>query len=236
MKKIMGKIKIWAILIISILIITFISIGLITEIINNVDIRPQVLQIILYVSIIGWAFYGFICIMKKLKQKKIDIIEYNKELNINFSTKIFFKDYLKLSFELKRVNIYFIFNVLFFLIITFFLSERQNIDLLYSILFISVISIFYMYIIFLRAKNIFNTNKSLNEFLTYQINNDLLLIKGETFQDSSLWERFVKIQETKNFFLCYANKIFVIFIFKKEFSEEELIEFRKFLKSLPIKN
>jgi len=228
----MSKSKTWAILILLSLLI-LLEIFILWDAVST----KQIFVILVSVNIILWAIYGIIYQIKKLKRKNISIVEYDKELNINFSTKILYKDYLKLSFELlfKRPHIYFMLNVAFFIIISSLTNDEisnSNFYLFYGL--VVIFPIFYLFITFRSAKQIFSTNKSLNENLTYQIKNDSLYIKSETSEGTTLWTRFIKIQETKNFFLCYADKIVATFIYKKAFKENELIEFREFLKSLPV--
>jgi hypothetical protein len=87
---------------------------------------------------------------------------------------------------------------------------------------------------YFKIKEMYKSNKVLHEQVSYSLTQNNIIIKGETFDSTLTWSHFTAIQETKQFFLLYQNPQIVTLLDKKMFQEMDLIEFKKFLLSLPI--
>ena len=104
---------------------------------------------------------------------------------------------------------------------------------------------FYIYIIIgifillpvltvIQIKKLYKTNKIFQEQLDYCITNDSINIKGNTIDSTQKWTHFYQVRVTKNFFMFYQGKMVATLLDKKMFSENELREFNKFIKSLNV--
>jgi hypothetical protein len=69
----------------------------------------------------------------------------------------------------------------------------------------------------------------------YILTNDAIQIFGESANSTQKWNNFIKIKETKNFFLLYQNKAIATLIDKWKMNDQEVVSFRKFTQSLDLK-
>ena len=88
---------------------------------------------------------------------------------------------------------------------------------------------------FYRIKKLYNSNIIFQENLEYILNNESIHIHGDTVESTQKWSRFFKIKETKSFFMLYQGEGVATLLDKKMFNNDDLQEFRRFIKSLKVK-
>lgn len=123
-------------------------------------------------------------------------------------------------------------------LLTLIVNRENMMDQLNSNYFILIfIGLFLLSPLFtlIQIKKHYNTNSIFKEKLNYNLTNDSIHIKGETIDSIQKWARFYQVRETKNFFMFYPRKMVATLIDKKMFSENDLQEFKEFIKSLNLK-
>ena len=157
--------------------------------------------------------------------------KYTGNLNLNFSGQISYKDYRNTALEMYFKRRWFMLAlILLFIVILLMLGNTGILIVLWL-----VILLIFPFLIIRSAKKLYKQNKTLSEKLTYHLDNEKITITGETVNSTQSWSRLFAIKETKDFFLLYHDSIVANFLDKKMFSNEEIVEFRKFVKSLNIK-
>lgn len=238
------------------LLIIFCSIMLLIFAIALIAIIPGVLnkgsEVQMSIKEILTSFIGFFIVIslliiglkngiKKIKKEKvIETIDYDKELNINFTGQIEYLDYrnLILGISFKKPIYLVVLGIMLLFSLTFFANKENMVSQLDSNYFIFiVIGIFLLspFFTLIQIKKLYNTNSIFQEKLDYNLTNDTIHIKGDTVDSTQKWTRFYQIRETKKFFMFYQGKMVATLIEKKMFSETELNEFQSFIKSLNVK-
>jgi len=196
-------------------------------------------------TVIGFVFVSLIFTMglmrgiQKVKKDKKKIIAYEGTLNLNLTGQIAYKDYRNVLFELNLKNpFYIIFICIFILILLSIMLGNSDLGNRHSFI---IISVFFVVLIspisiLLRTKKLYQTNKMFQERMDYTLTNEFIHIKGETVDSTQKWARFYKVKETKRFFLFYQGEGVATFLDKKMFSENELDDFRQFIRSLDLKS
>ncbi len=174
------------------------------------------------------------------KDKVIEPIIYDKELNINLSGKIEYIDYRNLILGLSFKNpIYLISFGITLLFSMNYISygENMNDQSGFKYLTFIFIGVFLISSIFtlVKIKNLYNSNSLFHEKLNYILTNESIQIKGDSIDSTQKWTRFYQFKESKKFFLFYQGKEIATLIDKKMFSEPDLKEFQNFIQSLNIK-
>jgi hypothetical protein len=198
-------------------------------------------------SSIGFLIVTFLLLIglkngiRKVKSDKlIDIIDYNKNLNINLNGIIEYLPYRNLVMGLSFKKPGFI--VALGLILMFSLSlmvnrEYMTIPSESDYLMFVLIGIFILspVLTLIQTKRLYNKNIIFQERLNYSLTNDSIRIKGETVDSVQKWAHFQRIRETKRFFMLYRGKMDATLLDKKMFSVNDLYEFQTFTKSLKLK-
>lgn len=179
-------------------------------------------------------------IRKVKKEKKIALIEYDKELNINLTGKIEYADYRNLILGLSfRKPLYL--GVLGIMLLSSLSILWNKEDLMNQAdsnyyIFISLgVLLLFPFIILFQIKRIYRTSKLFHQKLNYSLTNDSIRITGETVDSTQRWTHFYQIRETKRFFMFYQGNMVATLLEKKMFSENELQEFSEFIRSLNVK-
>jgi hypothetical protein len=169
------------------------------------------------------------------KEKIIEIIPFSEKLEIYLSGQIGFKDYRNLIFgQTYKRPFYIIFSGLLIVFLLTFLpnnSKLSNQSFYYLYIFLGIFIVSPIFTLF-RIKELYKTNKIFHEQLDYYINNDFIRIKGETIDSTQKWNRFYKIKETKDFFMLYNSNLAATLIDKKMFKDNEINDFKRFIRSL----
>lgn len=179
-------------------------------------------------------------ISKVKKERVIQMVDYDKVLNIKLSGKIEYVGYRNLIMGLSFKKP--IFMVLLGLMILFSLMFLVNSDKMmeelgsnYFVFIIIGIFLLSPILTLIEIKRLYKTNMIFHERLNYILDNDSINIKGNTVDSTQKWAHFYQIRETNNFFMLYHGKIVATLLDKKMFSESELQDFQSFIKSLNIK-
>lgn len=179
--------------------------------------------------------------IKKIKKDKvIETINYNKDLNIDLTGQIEYIDYrnLILGLSFKKPIYIVVLGIMLLFLLTFIVNRETMMNQLHSNYFIIIfVGVFLLSPLFtlIQIKRHYNTNSIFQEKLNYNLTNDSIHIKGDTVDSTQKWTHFHQIRETKNFFMFYHGKMVATLIDKKMFSENDLREFQNFTKSLNLK-
>ena len=219
------------------LIIMFLS-----QLAYNYEIRIPVNDILITIAgfllVVALLIVGLINGIKTIKKSKVvDIIEYNKILEINFSGRINYTEYrnLIIGLSFKRPMYLVLLSTIFLFTIPFIINRAYMINNIDSYLFVFIFyGVYLLSPVFniLQIRKLYNSNKNFQEPLNYILTNESINIKGNTIESTLKWTHFIQIKETKNFFLFYTGKSVATLLDKKMFSESDLQEFHNFFKSL----
>lgn len=179
-------------------------------------------------------------IKKVKKEKLVDVVEYEKELNIHLTGQISYKDYRNLIFGLSfRRPIYLVVLGIVLMWVLSFLNTTNDMVIQsssdYFLIFPIVVMLLIPFFTLFQIKRIYNTSKIFQEKLDYYLTNEAIRIKGETVDSTQKWAHFYQIRVTNRFFMFYQGKLVATLLDKKMFSESELQEFTEFIKSLNVK-
>lgn len=153
-------------------------------------------------------------------------------------TKIEFKDYLNWNIQMiLRRPIMLVFPIA----ISFILFN--NIDLILSFDIFSVIYVVVVLLIIIwmpiktrqKIKKDFESNKTLQEEITYQFTNEKIEITGETFHSEVSWTTVFKVNELKDWFMIYQGNNAVNLVPKKNFTPQQKQDLRNLITSHNIK-
>ena len=85
-----------------------------------------------------------------------------------------------------------------------------------------------------QTKKIYNTSKIFHENVYYCLNNNIVKIKGDTFDSEIRWTHYYKMKETRNFFVLYQGNMVANLLHKKFMNLNDIDEFRLFIRSLKL--
>jgi YcxB-like protein len=194
-----------------------------------------------FLIVISLLIFGLRNGIKKVKKDRlIEIVDYDKVLNINLTGQIEYLDYrnLILGLSFKKPIYLVVLGIMLLFLLTVLVNRENMMNQLDSKYFIFIfIGVFFLSPIFslIQIKRLYKTNKIFQEQLNYILTNDSINIKGITVDSTQKWTHFYQIRETKNFFMLYHGKMVATLLDKKMFSESELHDFRNFIKSLNVK-
>ena len=245
----MKKLKGWIVIIfcsIMLMIFAIALIAIISGILNKgSDVQMSIKEILTssvgFLIVISLLIIGLKNGIKKIeKDKVIETINFNKDLNIDLTGQIQYIDYRNLILGISfKKPIYLVFLGIMLLFSLTFIINRENMmnqfDSNYFIFIIIGVFLLSPLFTLLQIKRLYNTNSIFKEKLNYNLTNDSIHIKGDTVDSIQKWTHFYQIKETKMFFLFYHGKMVATLIDKKMFSENELREFQEFIKSLKLK-
>lgn len=179
-------------------------------------------------------------VMKLKKDKLIDIVDYYGILNINLTGQIKYADYRNLILELNyKKPIYLVVIAVFLLfLLSFLVNSEMMMNQFNSYYFIYIffgIFLFFPFLTIFQIKRQYKSNKIFHEILVYKLTNDSIQIIGDTVDSIQKWTRFYQIRITKNFFMFYQGTSVATILDKRMFSDNEIQEFNKFIRSLKIK-
>jgi uncharacterized membrane protein YhaH (DUF805 family) len=192
------------------------------------------------VIIIALLVFGLRNGIRRLKsEKSIEIIPYTGRLGIQLQGKISYRDYRNLILAMTyKKPVYLVFICIFILLLLSFLSNSQNWkdqnEMLLPVFIFICMFMLSPFIALMQVRKIYLTSKMFHEQLQYDLKNESIHIKGETFDSTLSWDHFYRIRETDQFFLLFHGKAVAMLLDKKMFKREELDEFRKFTLSLKL--
>jgi hypothetical protein len=100
------------------------------------------------------------------------------------------------------------------------------------------ILIFFVFMIvrtYFSLKNVFYSNKQIQEAISYTFTNENIYTKGETFEGDFTWNTVYKVKENKDWFLIYQSAQVMNMVQKKHFAKEHILELRNIIKSNKVK-
>ena len=163
------------------------------------------------------------------------------EKEIVIKPNYFFWDYFKVNLfiHVNKVSYYIIIplSFIFILLDIYYINIGQK-KVIEIFEFPSIVFLLLPLIIFLSVYRITKhslSNKKLKEDIKIIITYQNLKYQGDTFNIKYNWDDFIKIKETKNWFLFYINKKQAQVIRKKDLHDNELNELKEILNSLNVK-
>lgn len=102
-----------------------------------------------------------------------------------------------------------------------------------SPLFFVIFAFLLPIIIFFNAKRAFTSSSRITEYITYRFEKQWIFLKGQSFETKMSWDKIVKVKETKSWFLIYQTKYLANLIPKTEMTNQQIIEMRDILRSIP---
>jgi hypothetical protein len=186
---------------------------------------------------IAFLFFGVLEGIKLVKGEKPEAtIPFHETMDIRVQGTIAYKDYRNviLGMNMDKPLMWVAIAIILVACISAFSNpENSNASFYGIVLALFVIS---PLLVLLYIKHLYNTSSYFKSAVEYHITNNSIHMKGEAVEATIQWSYFYKKKETKFFFLFYQGKMLATFIDKKMFSEKELEQFHRFVRSLPIKN
>jgi len=132
--------------------------------------------------------------------------------------------------------IVFLFILLVFFIIKESVDGSTEKDLLQSVpLWFAILILFIAIRSFFSVRFAFNSNKNIQESITYIFTDNKIRMVGETFDEDVPWSSVYKIKENKDWFLIYQSAKVMNMVPKKFFTKEQISELRNMIKTNNIK-
>lgn len=88
---------------------------------------------------------------------------------------------------------------------------------------------------YFSLKNVFYSNKQIQETIYYTFTNESISTKGETFDADFTWNTVHKVKENKDWFLIYQSAQTMNMIPKKNFAKDQIFELRNIIKNNDVK-
>lgn len=89
---------------------------------------------------------------------------------------------------------------------------------------------------YFNAKKNYTAERGASEQVEYEFNDELLLIKGESFQSQLTWNKIYKLTQTKKWLWIWTNRQLAIPIPKRAVSSEHIISLKKIAKANKVKH
>lgn len=152
-------------------------------------------------------------------------------------TQITFKDFMMFHIKSSLLRlIVFLLILLVFFIIKESVDGSTEKDLLQSVsLWFAILILFIAIRSFFSVRFAFNSNKNIQESITYIFTNDKIRMVGETFDEDVPWSSVYKIKENKDWFLIYQSAKVMNMVPKKFFTKEQISELRNMIKANHVK-
>jgi small-conductance mechanosensitive channel len=157
---------------------------------------------------------------------------------ITVKTLITFKDFLifQLKSSLTRLIAFPLLILLFFIVKQFTDGNSEKEILLSASMWLAIMFLFIVIRSFLRLRFAFNSNKKIQESISYTFNNEKIRTEGETFDGDFTWDSVHKVKENKDWFLIYQSAQTMNMVPKKFFTKEQISELRNIIKSNNVKS
>jgi len=154
---------------------------------------------------------------------------------MTIKTKILFKDYLRLSYQMNYRNpwiiflscvgpIMFIGSIMYFIGFKIPVDEPPYFQLILGIFIVIVLPIS----VYRNARKNYLSNKCLQENITYEITDDKLKVVGESFNSELSWDKMYRITEFWKWILIFQTRNSAFLIPKSSFGKE-LYEFKELI-------
>lgn len=152
-------------------------------------------------------------------------------------TQITFKDFMMFHIRSSLLRlIVFLLILLVFFIIKESVDGSTEKDLLQSVpLWFAILILFIAIRSFFSVRFAFNSNKNIQESITYIFTDNKIRMVGETFDEDVPWSSVYKIKENKDWFLIYQSAKVMNMVPKKFFTKEQISELRNMIKANHVK-
>lgn len=152
-------------------------------------------------------------------------------------TQITFKDFMMFHIKSSLLRL-----IIFLLILLVFFIIKESVDgstekdLLQSVpLWFAILILFIAIRSFFSVRFAFNSNKNIQESITYIFTDDKIRMVGETFDEDVTWSSVYKIKENKDWFLIYQSAKVMNMVPKKFFTKDQVSELRNMIKANSIR-
>lgn len=156
---------------------------------------------------------------------------------ITVKTLITFRDFLifHLKSSLTRLIAFPLLILLFFIVKQFTDGTSEKEILLSASMWFGIMFLFIVIRSFLRLRFAFNSNKKLQESISYTFTNEKIRTEGETFDGEFAWDSVHKVKENKDWFLIYQSAQTMNMVPKKFFTKDQISELRNIIGSNHVK-
>lgn len=157
---------------------------------------------------------------------------------ITVKTEITFKDFLMFHFKNSLIR-FIVYPIIIsvFLSINFYSAEKGSREFLRLIsVCLSVFFVFMIVRTYFSLKNVFYSNRQIQETIEYTFTDESIRIKGETFDTDFTWATVYKIKENKDWFLIYQSAQTMNMISKKSLIKDQISELRTIIKKNNVKS
>lgn len=152
-------------------------------------------------------------------------------------TQITFKDFMMFHIKssLLRLAAFLLILLLFFIIKESVDGSTEK-DLLQSVpLWFAILILFIAIRSFFSVRFAFNSNKNIQESITYIFTDNKIRMVGETFDEDVAWSSIYKVKENKDWFLMYQSAKVMNMVPKKFFTKDQVSELRNIIKANSIR-
>lgn len=152
-------------------------------------------------------------------------------------TLITFKDFLifNLKNSLLRIIVFPIIALIFFGI-NYFNTDNDNREFMESAsIWLMVFFVFIIIRTYFSVKNIFNSNKKIQEVISYTFTDEKIRTEGETFDGDFTWNSVYKVKENKDWFLIYQSAQTMNMVPKKFFTKDQISGLRDIIRQNKVK-
>lgn len=150
----------------------------------------------------------------------------------------------------RRANFYFTYSrpimivfcalALFFAVALLFLyasgSAISKVNLYIIVFYIVYVFLIIPLMVYVRTKKQYESNKNLHKPITYDFTDEGVELKSDDISSRYRWENVYQVRESKNLFYIYQSKAVANLLPKRNFSAEEIVEFRDLIKRKGIKS
>lgn len=152
-------------------------------------------------------------------------------------TLITFRDFLifNLKNSLLRIIVFPIIALIFFGI-NYFNTDNDNREFMESAsIWLIVFFVFIIIRTYFSVKNIFNSNKKIQEVISYTFTDKKIRTEGETFDGDFTWNSVYKVKENKDWFLIYQSAQTMNMVPKKFFTKDQISGLRDLIRQNKVK-
>ena len=152
-------------------------------------------------------------------------------------THITFKDFLMfhLKNSLIRIIVFPIIALIFFGI-NYYNADNDNREFMESAsVWLLVFFVFIIIRTYFSVKNIFYSNKNIQEMISYTFTDEKIRTEGKTFDAYFTWDLIYKVKEKKEWFLIYQTAQTMNMVPKKFFTKDQISELRDLIRKNNVK-
>lgn len=138
-----------------------------------------------------------------------------------------FKDYLKTNYELiykKGSTIFFTIIGLFMITMCVFSAvnfPEEPIDTV-PLIMGCVLLLIYPISIYFSSKKVYTTTKRIGERIEYTFDEEVIVVKGESYETTFSWDKLYKVTTTRECLLLWESELVAVIIPKRYFSLDQL--------------